>query len=204
MVEKKLFTITPGKEPQMVLLIVDAQNDFIEGGALPVTGARDAMNRLAEYIKNNYQKYSLIAFTADWHPQSHCSFTKNKGQWPTHCVQFSNGAAIYQPLLDVLETCPHFEVLTKGCAEDHEEYSIFKNEESRKKLIAIVEAFGVEEIHVGGEVYEFCVADTVKDGLRYLPNVNFKVFKDFCPVLDKERADEFTKFIDGCDRVELI
>jgi nicotinamidase/pyrazinamidase len=103
MVEKKLFTITPGKEPQMVLLIVDAQNDFIEGGALPVAGARDAMNRLAEYIKNSYQKYSLIAFTADWHPQSHCSFTKNKGQWPTHCVQFSNGAAIYQPLLDVLD-----------------------------------------------------------------------------------------------------
>lgn len=185
-------------------LSIDTQNGFCEGGNLAVNGGKESGNKQAAHLTEHKGDYVAVLATVDWHPSTHCSFVENGGIWPPHCKQFSSDAAIYQPLLDVLETCPHFEVLTKGCAEDHEEYSIFKNEESRKKLIAIVEAFGVEEIHVGGEVYEFCVADTVKDGLRYLPNVNFKVFKDFCPVLDKERADEFTKFIDGCDRVELI
>ena len=179
MVEKKLFTITPGKEPQMVLLIVDAQNDFIEGGALPVAGGRDAMNRLAEYIKNNYQKYSLIAFTADWHPQSHCSFTKNKGQWPTHCVQFSNGAAIYQPLLDVLdENNIDYVVLTKGTNEDREEYSIFKNPISKIALSSYKEANKFEFVDVAGLALDYCVKDSILDGKKVFTNSHFRRLKD--------------------------
>ena len=179
MVEKNLFAITPGKEPQMVLLIVDAQNDFIEGGALPVAGGRDAMNRLAEYIKNNYQKYSLIAFTADWHPQSHCSFTKNNGQWPTHCVQFSNGAAIYQPLLDVLdENNIDYVVLTKGTNEDREEYSIFKNSASKMTLTKYNEANKFEFVDVAGLALDYCVKDSIMDGKKVFTNSKFRLLKD--------------------------
>ena len=185
MVEKKLFTITPGKEPQMVLLIVDAQNDFIEGGALPVVGARDAMNRLAEYIKNNYQKYSLIAFTADWHPQSHCSFAKNKGQWPTHCVQFSNGAAIYQPLLDVLdENNIDYIVLTKGTNEDREEYSIFKNPVSKMTLTKYNEANKFEFVDVAGLALDYCVKDSILDGKKVFTNSKFRLLKDCTAAID--------------------
>ena len=52
----------------------------------------------------------------------------------------------------------------------------------------------VTDIDVAGEVFEFCVAETVKDGLRGLPNVNFHIFKDFCPTLDKQRSENFKKF----------
>jgi nicotinamidase/pyrazinamidase len=186
MVEKKLFTITPGKEPQMVLLIVDAQNDFIEDGALPVAGARDSMNRLAEYIKNNYQKYSLIVFTVDWHPQTHCSFTKNKGQWPTHCVQFSNGAAIYQPLLDVLdENNIDYIVLTKGTNEDREEYSIFKNPVSKMTLTKYNEANKFEFVDVAGLALDYCVKDSISDGKKVFTNSKFRLLKDCTAAIGK-------------------
>ena len=186
MVEKKLFTITPGKEPQMVLLIVDGQNDFIEGGALPVEGGRDALNRLAEYIKNNYQKYSLIAFTADWHPQSHCSFEKNKGQWPTHCVQFSHGAAIYQPLLDVLdENNIDYIVLTKGTNEDREEYSIFKNPVSKMTLTKYNEANKFEFVDVAGLALNYCVKDSILDGKKVFTNSKFRLLKDCTAAIGK-------------------
>ena len=36
-----------------ILLIVDPQNDFIEGGSLPVNGAKDAMDNLVSYLKKN-------------------------------------------------------------------------------------------------------------------------------------------------------
>jgi hypothetical protein len=48
------------------------------------------------------------------------------------------------------------------------------------------------------------VAETVKDGLRYLPNVKFVVFKDFCPAISEETAQEFTNFINNSERVELV
>ena len=180
----------------VMYLNIDTQKGFQEGGNLAVEGGIQCGDRQAVYLKNNKDKYTIVVSTVDWHPSTHCSFKENGGIWPAHCKQFSEDAAIYQPLLDILETCPNFTILTKGCDEDHEEYSIFKNEKSCKKLIDLVNAFDIDEIHVGGLVFEFCVADTIKDGLHYLPNVRFKVFKDFCPTLDKKLAEEFTKFIE--------
>ena len=188
-----------------ILIIVDAQYGFIEGGSLGVDGAREAMNRLVEFIKAHYKEYDLIIFTADWHLPSHCSFEANGGIWPRHCVEYSQGAAIYQPLLDALDDVKRdYDVLTKGCDEDHEEYSIFKNAISCSFLKALNKTNEISIVDVCGLVFEFCVADTVKDGLHHFPNAKFNIFKDFCPSLDENRADEFVKFINECDRVELV
>ena len=185
-------------------LCIDTQKGFQEGGNLAVNGGIICGDRQAHYLMVHKDDYDAVLATVDWHPVTHCSFKENGGIWPAHCTQYSEDAAIYQPLLDVLVTCPHFEVLTKGCDEDHEEYSIFKNEASRKKLIELIEALGIDEIHVGGEVFEFCVADTLKDGLRYLPNVKFKVFKNLCVSMDETLAKDFVKFIESTERVELV
>lgn len=187
-----------------LFLSIDTQLGFQEGGNLAVNGGVMCGERQKDYLKSHKDEYDAVLATVDWHPITHCSFKNNGGIWPVHCVQYSVDAAIYNPLFEVLVTCPNFEVLTKGCDEDHEEYSIFKNEASCKKLVALVETLNIDEIHVGGEVFEFCVADTVKDGLRYLPNVKFKVFKELCPVLVADKAKEFEKFIESCERIELV
>lgn len=189
-----------------ILLIVDAQYDFMEGGKLQVDGAMTAMDKLADFIVENGTIYDKIILTTDWHPFTHCSFKDNGGIWPIHCIEHSKGAAIYEPILDALNRIKaDYIVLTKGTNEDHEEYSIFKNSKSCDKLITICEEIlGITDIDVVGEVFEFCVEDTVKDGLRALPNVNFHIIKEFCPTLDKERADKFVKYIKGCERIELI
>lgn len=188
----------------LLYISIDTQLGFQEGGNLEVKGGKICGDRQAHYLNVHKDDYAAVLATVDWHPSSHCSFKENGGIWPAHCKQFSADAAIYQPLLDVLETCPHFEVLTKGCDEDHEEYSIFKNEASRKKLIALVEALNIDEIHIGGIAYGYCVAATVKDGLRYLPNVKFKVFKNLCAEIPDESVKAFDDFINNSDRVELV
>jgi nicotinamidase/pyrazinamidase len=189
---------------KLMYLGIDNQDGFREGGNLAVAGGTKCGDLQAEYLSKNGNKYAAVGETVDWHPSTHCSFKENGGIWPNHCEQFTKDAAIYQPLYDVMKTCPNFTVFTKGCDEDHEEYSVFKNEESRKKILAIVEAFGIEEIHVGGIAYNYCVSSTVKDGLRYLPNVKFVVFKDFCPAIPDGTENEFTEFIANTERVELV
>ena len=50
-----------------LLLVVDLQRDFLEGGALPVKGAmRDALN-LSRFIYDNIENISSIAATCDTH-----------------------------------------------------------------------------------------------------------------------------------------
>ena len=187
----------------ILYLNIDTQKDFQEGGNLAVDGGKKCGDLQAEYLRNHKDEYAVVAATVDWHPITHCSFKDNGGMWPVHCLQHSEGAAIYQPLLDVLVTCPHFEVLTKGCDEDHEEYSVFKNDKSCKRLCQLIGIFNIDEIHVGGVAYDYCIADTVKDALRYLPNVKIKVFKDFCPAIAEDTAKQFTDFIESTERVEL-
>lgn len=184
-----------------LFLSIDTQLGFQEGGNLAVNGGVICGEKQKDYLKDHKNEYTAVLATVDWHPITHCSFKNNGGIWPVHCVQHSVDAAIYNPLLDVLVTCPHFEVLTKGCDEDHEEYSIFKNEASRKKLIAIVEALGIDEIHVGGIALDVCVLTTIKDGKRILPNVKWVLFKDFCASIDS--PEETLKILDEMN-VEIV
>ena len=110
-----------------MLLIVDPQVDFITG-TLPVPGAAEAMDALAEYVRAHGEDYSVKVITSDWHPYHHSSFVPEGGQWPRHCVQHSAGAALWQSLLVALnETIDGFQMLYKGDTINREEYSILQN-----------------------------------------------------------------------------
>ena len=187
------------------LFVIDVQKDFLDGGKLGVNGSIKMLNDLPEFIEKHGKDYDLVVATVDWHPVTHCSFKQNGGIWPPHCLQHSEGAAIYEPVLDAINNHTKFSIiLTKGTDEDKEEYSIFKNTLSNDKLNALFMVNEIEEVDVVGIAYDYCVADSVKDGLRAFPNVKFNVIKKFCPAIADESANEFTKFIENTERVCLV
>lgn len=152
------------------LVIVDPQNDFING-SLAVPGAEKAINNTIEFIKEHKEDLAYIAITADWHPYDHCSFKEYGGTWESHCVMYSAGASIYQPLLEVIkETGIFCKVWNKGTYSDREEYSIFDREEGREFLDELNDRTTIDaskeeygEIYVAGLAGDFCVFHTVKD-----------------------------------------
>ncbi|HIQ48565.1 MAG TPA: isochorismatase family protein, partial [Aquifex aeolicus] len=73
------------------LVVVDMQNDFMPGGALPVPEGDKIIPRLNEYIKLFESKGLPVFFTRDWHPENHISFKGHGGIWPPHCVQNTEG-----------------------------------------------------------------------------------------------------------------
>lgn len=84
-----------------LLIIVDAQNDFCEGGALGVEGGADVCRRIAETLRSNAGEYERVITTQDWHRPD----TDNGGHfaespdyldtWPPHCLVGSDGAALH-------------------------------------------------------------------------------------------------------------
>ena len=170
-----------------LLLVIDCQYDFLDGGKLGVDGSTEKIDNLTKYIKEHGKDYEMAIATVDWHPITHCSFKDNGGIWPIHCVQHSMGSAIYESLLFGLNVnTNHFEILTKGLDEDHEEYSIFKNRKSCEKLVNLVNGLGIEEIDVCGIALNYCVKDSLLDGKRTFPHIKFRVLKDFCPCIGEE------------------
>lgn len=181
-----------GENMNGMLVIVDPQNDFING-ALPVPGAEKAMNDLAEYVKENGKKYSHIVVTCDYHPVSHCSFLDNGGQWPPHCVAQTSGAELWPPLQNALEGM-EYETLHKGDDAAREEYSIFRNPHARMRLMDLSDTKKVEHYDICGIAGDYCVLQTLKDGSEIFGANKFQVLCDYSPSIDGGKAlDEFIK-----------
>ena len=147
-----------------LLLLVDVQYDFING-SLAVSGAPAVMDSLAAYIAEQpAETFSQIVMTADFHPYNHSSFKDNGGMWPVHCVAYSHGASIYQPVFEAVnKQIPCSPVLTKGDNVSVDEYSIMANAASAKKLLRIIEENGIQEIYVAGLCGDYCVGNSIKD-----------------------------------------
>ena len=158
------------------LIIVDVQNDFIEGGALAVPGG----GQVVLVIDRLQTGFDLIVATQDWHPANHRSFAANHpgktvGEiidldgleqvlWPVHCVQGTPGAD-FAPGLDRSRWAAVFQ---KGTDPAIDSYSGFFDNGHRRAtaLGAFLRERGAEEVWVAGLATDYCVKFTALDAQR--------------------------------------
>jgi nicotinamidase/pyrazinamidase len=150
------LTLTVDKTTALV--VVDVQNDFCPGGALAVTDGDKVIPVLNKYIERFRKAGAPIIFTRDWHPADHSSFKEQGGPWPPHCVQNSNGAKFHSNLNVPAEG----EIVSKADKKD-EAYSFFQGTDLATKL----HQRGIKRLLVGGLATDYCVKETVLDGLKY-------------------------------------
>jgi nicotinamidase/pyrazinamidase len=155
------------------LLIIDVQNDFCPGGALPVAHGDEVVpviNQLARLFRH-------VVLTQDWHPRGHLSFASShpgsdafsqthvaygeQTLWPDHCIQGSEGAAFHKDL----DTMRARLVLRKGFRREIDSYSAFQENDRTTKtgLAGYLREFGVERVFVAGLAYDYCVRYSAVD-----------------------------------------
>jgi nicotinamidase/pyrazinamidase len=148
------------------LLIVDFQNDFCPGGALPVAEG----NEIAQPINRLLDSFDLVVATRDWHPADHGSFAGVRVDpadwrgadppsiWPVHCVQGTRGAELNAELdrarVDV--------VIDKGQDPNSQSYSAFQD----TRLVDLLRERRVDHLFVTGLATDYCVKQSVLDALR--------------------------------------
>ena len=140
------------------LIIVDVQNDFCPGGALPVLGGEGVVR----VINPLQMKFGKLYFTRDWHPQDHCSFSDEPAytdlSWPVHCVQDSPGAE-FQGSLHVPSDAT---IISKGTDPNQEAYSGFQGTDLAERL----NKSGVTRVFVAGLATDYCVKATALDAVK--------------------------------------
>jgi nicotinamidase/pyrazinamidase len=155
------------------LILVDLQNDFLPGGALPVPDG-DAVIPIANRVQGAFE---LIVATQDWHPTNHGSFAANQpgrkpgdlGElgglpqvlWPVHCVQNTGGAAFAPGL----ETRRVTRIFPKGTDPTIDSYSGFFDNGHRKAtgLGDYLHSRGVTDVFILGLATDYCVKATALD-----------------------------------------
>lgn len=152
------------------LIVVDVQNDFIEGGSLGVTGGREVAGRISGHLATHASDYALVAASRDWHigGQTNGGHFHEPGTdpdfvttWPVHCVQGETGSE-YAPELDTAAVTHH---VVKGMGEPA--YSAFEGvTESGERLADLLRAAGVAEVDVTGIATDYCVRATALDAVQ--------------------------------------
>lgn len=154
--------------PNDALIIVDVQNDFLPGGRLAVPRGDDVIQPLNCYIEQFLARQLMIVATRDWHPENHCSFTPQGGIWPPHCVQNSEGAAFAERLQLPASAL----VISKATEQSQDAYSAFQG----TGLADTLQAAKITHLYVGGLATDYCVLNTVLDGLT--AGFNVSVLRD--------------------------
>lgn len=164
------------------LVVVDAQNDFISG-SLACQGSESALENIVKLIEND--RDMAVVYTADWHSKSNESFKENGGIWPVHCVENTEGAALYKGFYELTrkDARPNENsVFKKGKRDDVEEYSGCR---AMNEKGDVLEETVKGDILVAGFASEYCVRETLL-GLAekghsvalYLPGVAYVDRKD--------------------------
>jgi len=150
-------------EEKAALVIVDVQNDFCPGGSLAVAEGDKVVAVLNRHIERFLSAGLPIFATRDWHPANTRHFNTGGGQWPTHCVQDTEGGK-FHPDLALPESAV---VVSKGVSPDADSYSGFEaTDAAGAGLAERLRGLGVERIFVGGLATDYCVKFTVLDGLK--------------------------------------
>jgi len=163
-------------KPTDVLVVVDVQNDFCEGGALAVPdgeGCIPAINRLID-------TFETVVLTQDWHPVGHSSFaSSHPGKvpletvdmpygtqvlWPNHCVQETYGSE-FHAALNATKACL---IVRKGFRPEIDSYSTFfeNDRKTATGLTGYLKGRGFKRIFLAGLATDFCVAWSALDGRK--------------------------------------
>jgi len=149
-------------KPNSALLIVDLQNDFCPGGALPVSEGDGIVPRLNDYIGLFREAGRPIVATRDWHPPQTTHFVTQGGPWPPHCIQDTPGAQFHPDLALPEDTL----VVSKGMGAAEDAYSAFDaRDDQGRPLAQRLRELGVTRLYVGGLALDYCVKASALDAI---------------------------------------
>jgi nicotinamidase/pyrazinamidase len=206
--------VKPGADS--VLIVVDVQNCFVEGGTLPVAKGSEVVpviNRISKAFDN-------IVVTQDWHTQGHASFASayagkkpfettkltygTQVLWPDHCVQGTQDAELHKDL-----ALPSAQlIIRKGYHPKVDSYSAFMEADKKTAtgLSGYLKQRGIKKVFVTGLATDFCVAWTAMDARA--AGFEVAVVEDACRGIDlngslaaawKSMADKGVKRIQSDD-----
>lgn len=156
------------------LIVVDAQYDFMPGGALAVENG----DQIIPVINNLLPNFELVIFTKDWHPNDMDAFVSQHldkkvfdeyqtqdGEsdvlWPAHCVQNTRGADIHEGI-DLSLINGDMYIFKKGTQKYSHPYSGFGAE----GLEEFLRERGVTSLFIVGLALDYCVKDTAVDAAK--------------------------------------
>jgi nicotinamidase/pyrazinamidase len=171
------------------VIVVDCQNDFCEGGALPVPGGAETVAAIAQWLLTKDNDDALVVVTMDHHiePGSHFSADPDYvDSWPAHCVAGTLGAELHPNLQPVQHLIA--EQFVKGL--DRAAYSGFEGHSlsEDRTLADYLRTYDVTNVDIVGLATDYCVAATCRSALQ--EGLEVRLMSQLCSAISSEGEAE--------------
>jgi nicotinamidase/pyrazinamidase len=168
------------------LVIVDVQNDFCEGGSLPVAGGAAVAAHVARHVRQFRTGYDLVVATRDYHEDPGDHFAAQPDfvdTWPEHCVVGTPGAALSTPISILVSEKLIQSVVDKG--RRTAAYSGFEAlDPVGHSLLDVLREARIESLDICGLATDYCVRATALDARKY--EFQVRVLVDLCAAVNVE------------------
>ncbi len=175
-----------------VLIIVDAQNDFING-SLGSIAATEAVERLCGWIRKNITENDKAIFTRDTHIDDYFDTQEGKNLPVSHCIRGSEGWKMNQTLED--------EVKKTGCIVSYVNKNAFGTTGLTDYLPLFIGA--TDEIIFAGLLTDICVISNALILKAQEPEIPIKILADCCAGSTPEKHEAALSVMESC-QIEII
>ena len=156
-----------------LLLVVDYQNDFVDG-TLGFADSQKIYQNLKNLIKEFIDTKDEIIFTLDTHDNNYFDTNEGKHLPIKHCLKNTDGHRLYK---DIEKLAAPYVKIEKKTFGSKELFEVLKNKE-------------YESIYVVGVVTNICVISNTIILKSIFPNTNIYVKKSCCASNDKKLEEE--------------
>ncbi|MGW2509511.1 isochorismatase family protein [Streptomyces scopuliridis] len=153
------------------LIVVDVQNDFCEGGSVPVAGGSEVAAAVTDLIGRATPGYRYVVATRDHHIDPGDHFAAPPAvpdfvhSWPVHCVAGTEGVGFHPNFAPAVASGAIDAVFDKGAYSAA--YSGFEgSDENGVRLVDWLRARAVTEVDVVGIAMDHCVRATALDAVH--------------------------------------
>lgn len=171
------------------LIVVDMQNDFIDG-ALANPAAQAILPDMAEYIKNFDGQ---ILFTRDTHEANYLLTQEGKNLPIKHCINRTAGWKVRNILLDAV-ACNRY---------GHDGVQVNKTSFGDIDALEYFISSAVDEIYLCGTCTDICVISVALNLKARFPEIKMYCISDLCAGLSPEKHAAALEVMRSC-QIEVI
>lgn len=181
--------ILGGISMSRILIVVDVQNDFIDG-ALGTSEAVDIVPKVIDKVKNFDGK---IIFTRDTHQLNYLSTQEGNKLPIEHCIERSYGWEIQKDIKELMEESKS-EIYNKDT---------FGSKELIGRLVELSKEEEIDEIQIVGLCTDICVISNALTIKTFLPEVKISVDASCCAGVTPESHINALNAMKVC-QIEII
>lgn len=177
---------------QKILVVVDMQNDFVDG-ALGSEDAQGIIDNVIREIKSN--EYSKIYVTLDSHNPDYLNTYEGKNLPVVHCIKGTDGwkmnSKVYRALKDSIKT-----------DKTIDDKIVFYEKNGFGSFVLVnrinSEINNIESVTLVGLCTDICVMVNALMLRGKFPNLPIYYVEDACAATSKEKQDSSIKIFESC------